>query len=107
MRVRGNVYSEELLQPFLSPPTCRKRLTVSHIRTLKMSEDVLGVRYSPDQRLLAVALLDCTVKIFFADTLKVRKGGEREERGRKRGMGREGGCHLTTPLIKLCMDPGT
>ena len=53
-----------------------------------MSEDVLGVRYSPDQRLLAVALLDCTVKIFFADTLKVRKGGgggEREgegERGR-------------------------
>ena len=64
--------------PF-SPPTYRKRLTVSHIRTLKMSEDVLGVRYSPDQRLLAVALLDCTVKIFFADTLKVRKKGGGED----------------------------
>ena len=45
---------------------------MSHVQTLKMSEDVLGVRYSPDQRLLAVALLDCTVKVFFSDTLKVR-----------------------------------
>ena len=64
-----------------------------------MSEDVLGVRYSPDQRLLAVALLDCTVKIFFADTLKVRKGGERKERGRREGGGEnegERGCHLPT-----------
>ena len=26
---------------------------------------------SPNQRLLAVSLLDCTVKVFFADTLKV------------------------------------
>ena len=103
MCVRDSVCSEELLQPFLSPPTCRKRLTVSHIRTLKMSEDVLGVRYSPDQRLLAVALLDCTVKIFFADTLKVRKGGEREER-REGGGEREGAVF---PLIKLCRDPGT
>uniref|UniRef100_A0A671RRG1 WD repeat-containing protein 3-like n=1 Tax=Sinocyclocheilus anshuiensis TaxID=1608454 RepID=A0A671RRG1_9TELE len=34
-------------------------------------EDVLCVRYSPDQRLLAVSLLDCTVKIFYTDTLKV------------------------------------
>ena len=87
----------------LSLSSCRKRLTVSHIRTLKMSEDVLGVRYSPDQRLLAVALLDCTVKIFFADTLKVRKGGEREER-REGGGEREGAVF---PLIKLCRDPGT
>ena len=90
MCVRGSVYSAELLQHFLSPPTCRKRLTVSHIRTLKMSEDVLGVRYSPDQRLLAVALLDCTVKIFFADTLKVRKGGEREVEKGGREERREG-----------------
>lgn len=29
--------------------------------------------FSPDQRLLAVALLDNTVKVFFVDTLKVRK----------------------------------
>lgn len=27
--------------------------------------------YSPDQRLIAVSLLDNTVKVFFADTLKV------------------------------------
>lgn len=35
-----------------------------------MTDDVLCVKYSPDGRLLAVALLDSTVKIFFQDTLK-------------------------------------
>ncbi len=48
-----------------------RRLMVKHIRTLQLDEDVLCVRYSPDQRLLAVSLLDCTVKIFYTDTLKV------------------------------------
>ncbi|XP_065837307.1 WD repeat-containing protein 3-like [Oscarella lobularis] len=47
-----------------------KRLSVAHVKTLKMTDDVLGVKYSPDQRLLAVALLDHTVKVFFSDTLK-------------------------------------
>uniref|UniRef100_A0A8C1L1E2 WD repeat-containing protein 3 n=1 Tax=Cyprinus carpio TaxID=7962 RepID=A0A8C1L1E2_CYPCA len=47
-----------------------KRLTVKHTRTLQLDEDVLCVRFSPDQRLLAVSLLDCTVKIFYTDTLK-------------------------------------
>ncbi|KAK2905151.1 hypothetical protein Q8A67_006950 [Cirrhinus molitorella] len=47
-----------------------KRLTVKHTRTLQLDEDVLCVRYSPDQRVLAVSLLDCTVKIFYTDTLK-------------------------------------
>lgn len=47
-----------------------KRLTVKHTRTLQLDEGVLCVRYSPDQRLLAVSLLDCTVKIFYTDTLK-------------------------------------
>ena len=37
-----------------------------------MSDDVLCVKFSPNQRLLAVSLLDYTVKVFFADTLKVR-----------------------------------
>uniref|UniRef100_A0A4W4F556 WD repeat-containing protein 3 n=1 Tax=Electrophorus electricus TaxID=8005 RepID=A0A4W4F556_ELEEL len=46
------------------------RLTAKHTRTLQLDEDVLCVRYSPDQRLLAVSLLDCTVKIFYTDTLK-------------------------------------
>ena len=35
-----------------------------------MTDDVLSVKYSPDGRLLAVALLDSTVKIFFAKDLK-------------------------------------
>ncbi|KAJ8350925.1 hypothetical protein SKAU_G00260550 [Synaphobranchus kaupii] len=47
-----------------------KRLTVKHTRTLQLDEGVLCVRYSPDQRLLAVSLLDCTVKVFYTDTLK-------------------------------------
>ncbi|XP_030642134.1 WD repeat-containing protein 3 [Chanos chanos] len=48
----------------------QNKLTVKHTRTLQLDEDVLCVRYSPDQRLLAVSLLDCTVKIFYTDTLK-------------------------------------
>ena len=47
-----------------------KRLSLLHSRTLKLDEDVLCVRFSPDGRLVAVALLDATVKIFFVDTLK-------------------------------------
>ena len=41
------------------------------VKTLQMSEDVMSIRYSPDQQLLAVSLLDSTVKVFFADSLKV------------------------------------
>ncbi|XP_068122402.1 WD repeat-containing protein 3 isoform X2 [Hyperolius riggenbachi] len=47
-----------------------RRLSVKQTRVLQMDEDVLCVRYSPDNRLLAVSLLDCTVKIFFTDSLK-------------------------------------
>ena len=35
-----------------------------------MTDDVLSVRYSPNGKLLAVALLDSTVKVFYQDTLK-------------------------------------
>ncbi|KAG8711931.1 hypothetical protein FRC11_001431 [Ceratobasidium sp. 423] len=45
-------------------------VTIVHVRTLKMSEDVLSVRYSPNSKFLAVALLDSTVKVFFQDSLK-------------------------------------
>ncbi|KAF8605289.1 WD-repeat-containing protein [Ceratobasidium sp. AG-I] len=45
-------------------------VTIVHVRTLKMTEDVLSVRYSPNSKLLAVALLDSTVKVFFQDSLK-------------------------------------
>jgi len=47
-----------------------KRLSATHSQTLKMTEEVLSVKFSPDGRLLAVSLLDSTVKVFFADTLK-------------------------------------
>ncbi|KAG0012704.1 hypothetical protein BGZ80_011564 [Entomortierella chlamydospora] len=48
----------------------KKRLSLVHMRTLKMSDDVLCVRYSPDQKMVAVSLLDATVKVFYHDTLK-------------------------------------
>ncbi|XP_027749929.1 WD repeat-containing protein 3 [Empidonax traillii] len=48
----------------------QKRLSMKHVRILQLDEDVLCVRYSPNQKLLAVSLLDCTVKIFYIDTLK-------------------------------------
>ncbi|EPY81455.1 WD repeat domain 3 [Camelus ferus] len=48
----------------------QKRLSVKQTRTLQLDEEVLCVRYSPNQKLLAVSLLDCTVKIFYVDTLK-------------------------------------
>ncbi len=36
-----------------------------------MDEDVLCVKHTPDHKLIAASLLDNTVKVFFADTLKV------------------------------------
>ncbi|KAI0049634.1 WD-repeat-containing protein [Auriscalpium vulgare] len=47
-----------------------RTLALTHTRTLKMTDDVLSVRYSPDGKLLAVALLDSTVKVFYQDSLK-------------------------------------
>ncbi|KAI5079782.1 hypothetical protein GOP47_0005261 [Adiantum capillus-veneris] len=47
-----------------------KTLNITNVRTLKMSEDVLSVRFSPDAKYIAVALLDSTIKVFFADSLK-------------------------------------
>jgi U3 small nucleolar RNA-associated protein 12 len=47
------------------------RLGLAHTRTLKVSDDILSLRFSPDSRVLAVALLDNTVKVFFLDSLKL------------------------------------
>ncbi|KXN83719.1 hypothetical protein AN958_00861 [Leucoagaricus sp. SymC.cos] len=47
-----------------------KIVSLVHTRTLKMTDEVLSVRYSPNGKLLAVALLDSTVKVFYQDTLK-------------------------------------
>ncbi|XP_069744504.1 WD repeat-containing protein 3 [Narcine bancroftii] len=46
------------------------RLSLNHTQTLQLDEDILTVCYSPNQKLLAVSLLDCTVKVFYTDTLK-------------------------------------
>ena len=48
----------------------KRRIGVKHTKTLQMTEDVLSVCYSKNDKLLAVSLLDCTVKVFFTDTLK-------------------------------------
>ncbi len=48
-----------------------QRLSFLHSRSLKMEESVLVVKFSPDGRLVAVACMDSTVKVFFVDTLKV------------------------------------
>ncbi|KAF8268249.1 WD-repeat-containing protein [Lactarius quietus] len=48
----------------------RKTVSLVHTRTLKMTDDILSVRFSPNGKLLAVALLDSTVKVFYQDTLK-------------------------------------
>lgn len=45
-------------------------LRLVHEKTLKMKEDILASSYSPDGRLLALALLDSTVKVFYADSFK-------------------------------------
>ncbi|PNY26581.1 U3 small nucleolar RNA-associated protein 12 [Tolypocladium capitatum] len=40
-------------------------------RALKVSDDILSLKFSPDAKLLAVSLLDNTVKVFFVDSLKL------------------------------------
>ncbi|KAJ7699976.1 WD-repeat-containing protein [Mycena rosella] len=60
----------EFEQKAPSGETNAKLLSLVHIRTLKMTDDVLSVRYSPNGKLLAVSLLDSTVKVFYQDTLK-------------------------------------
>ncbi len=47
------------------------RFKLAHIRTLKVSDDILSLRFSPDARLIALSLLDNTVKVFFVDSLKL------------------------------------
>ncbi|CAL9207862.1 unnamed protein product [Musa hybrid cultivar] len=57
----------QLLQ---KPVNDSKQLTVTNVRTLKMNDDVLAVCISPNSKHLAVSLLDCTIKVFFVDSLK-------------------------------------
>ncbi len=61
------IVQEEVLGTSRTTP----RLRLVHTRTLKVSDDILSVCFSPDARLLALALLDNTVKVFFVDSLKL------------------------------------
>lgn len=56
-----------------APGTTRTipRFKLVHTRTLKVADDVLSLRFSPDSRLIALSLLDNTVKVFFVDSLKL------------------------------------
>lgn len=47
------------------------RFKLVHNRTLKVVDDILSLRFSPDSRLIALSLLDNTVKVFFVDSLKL------------------------------------
>lgn len=52
-------------------PVAQQRvLRVVVRRSLKVGEDVLAVSVSPDGKHVAAALLDSTLKVYFADTLK-------------------------------------
>jgi hypothetical protein len=45
------------------PYPCSKQLKCVHTRTLQMSDGVLCVKVGPDQKLLAVSVLDSSVKV--------------------------------------------
>lgn len=58
-------------EPVLGTTRTTPKLKLVQSRILKVADDILSLRFSPDARLLAVALLDNTVKVFFVDTLKL------------------------------------
>ena len=65
-------YNFEVIQVEI-PGTTRTtpRFRLAHTRTLKVADDILSLCFSPDSRLLALSLLDNTVKVFFVDSLKL------------------------------------
>lgn len=59
-------------EPVLGTMRTTQRLQLAmKPKVIKVSDDILALRFSPDGRYLAVALLDDTVKVFFADSLKL------------------------------------
>ena len=52
------------------PETSIPQLHLTHKRTLKLPDDILSLRFTPNGKHIALSLLDNTVKLFFADTLK-------------------------------------
>ncbi|UIZ24004.1 hypothetical protein KXD40_008169 [Peronospora effusa] len=69
-----NFWDFEMHRPDDAEPNSGLRMGLSHTRMLKMSDDVLCVRFSNTKDakkvVVAVALLDCTVKVFHDDSLK-------------------------------------
>ena len=55
--------------PNSNPNPNYERLTIELSQSVEMSDDVLGVQFTPNGRLLGVSLLDSTIKLFFSDTL--------------------------------------
>lgn len=55
-----NVHNHVLIILFLQD---HKHLTVSPVKNLKMNDDVVVIAVSPEGKHIAVALLDCTVKV--------------------------------------------
>jgi U3 small nucleolar RNA-associated protein 12 len=46
------------------------RLSLVAGQTIEMTDDVLSIKYSKDGKFLAASLLDTTVRVFFADSMK-------------------------------------
>lgn len=61
------IVQEEILGTKRTTP----KLRLVQSRTLKVSDDILSIKFSPDSKLIAVALLDNTVKVFYVDSLKL------------------------------------
>ncbi|KAL9060176.1 MAG: hypothetical protein Q9162_000790 [Coniocarpon cinnabarinum] len=47
------------------------RLSLTHTRTMLLSDDVLALCFTPDAKCIAVSTLDNTIKVFFVDSLKL------------------------------------
>lgn len=61
------IVQEEVLGTTRTTP----KLKLAQSRKLEVSDDILSLKFSPDAKYLAVALLDNTVKVFFTDSLKL------------------------------------
>lgn len=48
----------------------KKQLSLVLTRKLKITDQVMGLKYSPDGKYIAASLLDQTIKVFFEDTFK-------------------------------------
>lgn len=61
------IVQEEILGTKRTTP----KLKLVPSKVLKVSDDILSLKISPDSKLIAVSLLDNTVKVFFMDSLKL------------------------------------